>query len=468
MTVYQVTSSPVPPYTGTGLSTAEIIKILSTLDPAAAQEAGAAHTSLGQELGTMASHLTQEAQTLAQNWSGTAARTALAQLQRLQQQTTTLATQASQTGAVLTWLGTRILPSFRPLTDPAQAQKHLSELSAHLVTANSSLPTQIGGPATAQLASSPGPAPHPGPASPTSSAASPAIPKNPTNPMATFSTTNLTSPGRNPAISGNRSGAGAVPNAGSSPDTGGHDLSGSGGPGRGGSGEGPAAAVNTPLTATPAHPVTQVSSLQSAAPAGPGPVPGSTPATTPAPAAPATTGVTGTPAPVPLATSMSTRGTSGTSGNRRQTGDQETRKPADQGLLPGTPGTVASPVPEVAGAPGPALSAHPLPELPSLDGAAPDSGLSGCALPLPAPPVDAATATAVPAVPADSAGSAAAIVATPGPGGSANRGVPGGLPMAGGVSAQPDHERQRQSWASEDRNLWGLPAGCVPPVIEGD
>jgi hypothetical protein len=41
------------------------------------------------------------------------------------------------------------------------------------------------------------------------------------------------------------------------------------------------------------------------------------------------------------------------------------------------------------------------------------------------------------------------------------------MPITGGGSGQPDKERIRHVWAHEDENVWGLPAGCVPPVIEG-
>ena len=79
-----------------------------------------------------------------------------------------------------------------------------------------------------------------------------------------------------------------------------------------------------------------------------------------------------------------------------------------------------------------------------------DSGLSGGALPLQpgADPASPATLTSVTSAP-----------------GSHN--APGALPMAGGVGSQSDHERHRESWAPEDRNPWGLPDTCVPPLIEG-
>ena len=408
MTAFQVGSNNVPAYPGTGLSTAEMTRILTGLDPAAVQEAGAAHSSLGRELATMAGHLAQHTETLAQHWSGTAARTALARFQRLHEQTVVLAAQAARTGTVLTWLGTQVLPAFQHPADPAQARQYLSELSACLVRANSSLPSQIG------------------PTSP----ADYVTPRSLKNHNGISSNSSLMSGGNSV------SNAGAVPQAGPSPDTAGHSL-----PSSGGSGGGPAAAGNVPLTAGPGPTASPVSSLQSAAP-----VPG-TPAVTSAapasaaPAAPAAAGVTGAPTPVPLVPAPST-----SVSQTRQPAGSDARKPTAAIPLPaahragaspaagGNPATGASlatgtgPVLEVPGADGPALSAHPLPELPGLDtaglhGAGLDSGLSGGDL--------------------------------------------GGLPVTGGVSGQPGRERRRQAWATEDRNIWGLPSGCVPPVIEG-
>ena len=89
----------------------------------------------------MAAHLAQEAGTLAQNWSGVAARTALAQLQRLHQQTATLATQVTRTGAVLTWLGTQVLPALNHPATPTQARQFLTHLTTALTQADNSLPT---------------------------------------------------------------------------------------------------------------------------------------------------------------------------------------------------------------------------------------------------------------------------------------------------------------------------------------
>ena len=107
--------------------------------------------------------------------------------------------------------------------------------------------------------------------------------------------------------------------------------------------------------------------------------------------------------------------------------------------------------------------AFPLPEALGLDG-----GLTGGVTPLPDLPV---TAPGIGAVPAGEVASSPAVAAdvlvTPGSGDSPGRNGLGGMPMAGGGSGQPDQERTRHVWEYEDENVWGLPPGCVPPVIEG-
>jgi hypothetical protein len=55
----------------------------------------------------------------------------------------------------------------------------------------------------------------------------------------------------------------------------------------------------------------------------------------------------------------------------------------------------------------------------------------------------------------------------PGAGDSPGHDGPGAMPMAGGAPGQSERERARRVWAYEDQNIWGLPADCVPPVIEG-
>jgi uncharacterized protein YukE len=143
MTLHEVKPSPVPAGAGP-LTAPEIAAILTRLDPAALAVAGAAHTRLGEELGAVAAHLAQEASTLTAHWSGAAADAALAQFQRLHRQAATLAAQASQTGAALTWLGTQLRPAFQHPADPAQARAYLTQLTTDLVRADASLPDHLG------------------------------------------------------------------------------------------------------------------------------------------------------------------------------------------------------------------------------------------------------------------------------------------------------------------------------------
>ena len=234
------------------------------------------------------------------------------------------------------------------------------------------------------------------------------------------------------AATGSAPGAGgsALPGAatGSAPGAGGSALSGAAtgsAPGAGGSAlSGAGAGAPVSGASRIASPAPAASSLQSAAP-----VPGSTP------------GV----APVPPPAAAAAPGTSGA--------------PAAAGMLPGVQG---------------ATGAAGVPQVPGLDG-----GLTGGATPVPEGPgrvAPSAVPGAVPrAVPGAGpvAGATGSFVVTtdgtavPGSGDSSGRGMLGGMPMAGGTG-QPEKERMRRAWGSEDENVWGLPSGCVPPVIEGD
>jgi hypothetical protein len=323
----------------------------------ALQDAGAAHTQLGRELSTVAAHLAQESSTLADNWSGPAARSALTQVQRLHEQTAALATQATETGTVLTWLGTQVIPTLQHPADPAQAHAYLTQLTADLIRADTSLPSHIG--ARGPVASA-------------------------TVPTSTGATASIIHPTR----------------------------------------------PKTPASTTrPTHPTTTVSSLQSAAPT---PTPG-TPTTTPAPnATPVASSTPSTP-PAPTITTVS----------------------SDAVPAPVTSTAVASADP----ADTEAIAAY-LPLAPSLPTGTTTSSSSqdakdkgsqqtptaqtASASTLTSPPFPAHTTTAP---------------TTPGNGHF--------LPTTPSVTTQPTQERHRDSWTPEDRNLWGLPADCVPPVIAG-
>ena len=588
---YPVKSNDVQPFDAAGMTTAQIMSILHRLDSGAVAEAGTAHTALGRELDTMAGHLTGYAQTLAQSWTGTAAQAAMARLQQLYDQTSVLAAQAAQTGSALTWLGTYVLPAFQRLQTPgtgsalatgataggviggamagaggamagtaggaaaagldalltgagaaaqAQAQKYLSALSGYLVTANSALPGQIGGPAALASASRGGPgtsgtdeaaARAAGAGGPASGTASGPVSgrSGPAGPV-----TSRTAAGRGGLVLGGGGGTGAAlgtgrtrsaagaGGAGSAPGTGGGgsaedavagSASGAGGggsalpaaatgsaPGAGGSAL-PGGGAGVPVSGAGriASPAPAVNSLQSAVP-----VPGSTPgaAPVPPPAAASASGTSGAGSlnagaasslpPVPMVPGLPGSGAgavadgggrAGGGSNQDRSGDGEAGTPAPAGMLPGVQGEAGAPAPagmlpgarDDAGAPAAAgmlpgaqgeAGAAGVPQVPGLDG-----GLTGGATPVPEGPGLVAPSAVPGAVPV--AGATGSLVVTPdgaavpGSGDSSGRGMLGGMPMAGGGAGQPEKERMRRAWGSEDENVWGLPSGCVPPVIEG-
>jgi len=467
---YPVKSNDVQPFDAAGMTTAQIMSILDRLDSGAVAEAGTAHTALGRELDTMAGHLTGYAQTLAPSWAGTAAQAAMARLQQLYDQTSVLAAQAARTGSALSWLGTDVLPAFQRLQTPgtgsalatdvtaggviggavagaggamagtaggaaaagldalltggsaaaqAQAQKYLSALSCYLVTANSSLPGQIGGPALAS-ATRGGPGTNgTDEAAAGAASAGAASAGGPASGAANGPGTGRSGPagqvtGRTAAGSGGLvlgGAAGAALGTGRAVSAAGAGGAGSA-PGTGGGGSGADAVAKPPsdaggggsalpAAATGSAPGAGGSALSSAG-AG-APVSGASRTTSPAPA------VNGLQSAAPVPGS--------------------------------TPGVTPVAPPAAAAAPG-------------------TSGAGG---------LDAGGASAVPV-----AGATGSFVVTPdgtavpGSGDSSGRGMLGGMPMAGGGTGQPEKERMRRAWGSGDENVWGLPSGCVPPVIEGD
>jgi hypothetical protein len=380
LTTYEVKPDPVPAMTG-ALTTVEVHRILAGLDPAALQDAGAAHTQLGRELGTVAAHLAQEAGTLADNWSGPAARTALTQFQRLHEQTAALATQATQTGTVLTWLGTQVVPALQHPADPAQAHDYLTQLTADLIRADTSLPSHIGSPGITGVPASTRP---------------PVSTRLPVN-------AGLSSP--TPHVSST------------------HPVS-----------------PKTPASPTSAtHHTTTVSSLQSAAPT---PAPGASMANTTSSSAPAPTPPAGSatsPAPTPVALAGAPPASPASSA------------PSNPATTP-----VAADVPAEAD-----TSTDYLPLAPSIltgtttSGSSQDAKDKGSQQAPTAQTASATTQQASPPLPAHTTTAAT----TPGNGQF--------LPSNPGVITPRTQERHRDSWTPEDRNLWGLPADCVPPVIAG-
>lgn len=139
-------------------STAEIEGLLSSLQPAAMDQAGQAFTNAGQVLAIVAEGLIQHARRLNENWSGRAAQAALASFQPLHQSAMQLAQASAQTGSVLSWLADPILPYYQSYRAPDNgivgtvetlvghnpqqiaAQQHLARLNDRLTQANGGLP----------------------------------------------------------------------------------------------------------------------------------------------------------------------------------------------------------------------------------------------------------------------------------------------------------------------------------------
>jgi hypothetical protein len=451
-----------------GMTATEVMDILHSLPSGEVAAAGAAHTRLGSTLEQIATRVTQHAHTLAQNWTGSAAQAAMVQFQALHGQTATLAQQATQTGAVLSWLGNEVLPKFKALPDPTPAspmatdaqagaaageqaagpggavvgavggtivgavsslfgggnaqaqaqanqtaQQYLKALNAHLVQANQALPSPVGG-----VSSFPGGG-GPGAGSPSGgprSGAGAAVPG-----------------------SGYAGGSGSGPGAGtgSAPGTSGMvsvprvpPVS-----GPGGSGTGPSTAGHGGVPGGGSLP-SPTGRLQSV------PVP-------PGGSPPPSLGPTGTPTPGPagLGTGSPTPGLSGlpvpgpaAGGTASGLGADEF--PANAVSGGGISGGVVSGE-EVAGVP----------------------EASGLTVP---PDAVAQSAVAQSAV----ADTAVGTSATPdgmlaaGAEGQADYGMTG-LPMMGSGAADQEKERRRKAWLGEDADIWGLPSDHVPPVIEG-
>src|SRR5260370_17921329 len=116
---YQIKTMAVAPGSTSGLTASEIEALFSYLDPAAVADAGKAHTAAAQTLTAIADSLVTHAQVLSGAWSGTAAQASINSFQQLHQTATNLAQASAQTGAVLSWLGTTILPYYKNWKAPS-------------------------------------------------------------------------------------------------------------------------------------------------------------------------------------------------------------------------------------------------------------------------------------------------------------------------------------------------------------
>ena len=158
---YHIKTAPVTPESATQYSAAQIEEMFSTLDPEAASQAGSAHTQASRTLADIADSLVQHVQKLGQNWTGTAAQSAVAAFGQLHETAVGLSQASAQTGAVLTWLGDTILPFYKSYQAPGNgvvgdveslfgdnpqdkaAQAVMERLNNRLVQANTNLPPSV-------------------------------------------------------------------------------------------------------------------------------------------------------------------------------------------------------------------------------------------------------------------------------------------------------------------------------------
>ena len=461
---YPVKTNVVAGFSGAGMSSAQVMEILRRLDPGAVADAGAAHAQLGAVLDQVAGRLTQHAQVLAENWSGSAAQAAMGKFQRLHDQMAVLSQQATQVGSVLTWLGTQVLPWAKGLPDPsaggasvgadtvhgarigaeigglgaggvgaaaggavggvagavtgvigdifggsgqaadAQAQQYIAVLSEYLVQANNNLPDTIGAP-IGDLSSG-----HPQ----ASSAAAGA--------------------GVAPGQVAGAAGAGGVGAGGV-----GAGGSGAGGVGSGsGSGSGGSGSSRAGSGSTGRH------AASGAAGSGSGSAvsdlgSGTTPASVPV------SSLQGVPAPVsPVGPSSVLPGSpvSGLGG---------TGAAGSGSVLPGAPVVPGADLPGAAGfGGGTAAGAY---DGPGISGVAP-AGVSGAGGPLSG---------------AAAAGDGSAAGGGPAVGAQDGSRATTGFPMGGAGAGQSERERRRYAWMYDDEDIWGADGvDCVPPVIYGD
>ena len=158
---YHIKTAPVAPESASQYSATQIEEMFSTLDPEASSQAGSAHTQASRTLADIADSLVQHVQKLSQNWSGTAAESAVAAFGQLHETAVGLSQASAQTGAVLTWLGDTILPFYKSYQAPGNgvvgdveslfgdnpqdkaAQAVMDRLNNRLVQANSNLPPSV-------------------------------------------------------------------------------------------------------------------------------------------------------------------------------------------------------------------------------------------------------------------------------------------------------------------------------------
>jgi uncharacterized protein YukE len=464
-----------------GYTWEQVQSLIEATDPRAISSAGAAYGQIASTLTDISSQLTGHGQTLAANWGGSTAVTAISQVQQLYQTASDLQANTWSAQQALAWYGP-VLSTFRgSLPQPASthpadvqaanqaAQQRMSALNSHIETAfyqmpgavNKNLPPALagsgggvggaGGTASGGgrgtgggIPGSGGSGGHTGAGGATGAGAPAPAP--------------LGSPPHLAGGSGSGSGttlAGLTPTA---PTGAGPGGAGAGGPGLGGPGAGGLPAPGGPAPGGPGilPPVPRTGS--GGDPGGPGSgtgPPGETP--------PGETGVGGEPAP-------------GEGGTGLPRGVFRTLSSLEG---QGGPGAAGEPGPGEAG-----LTGEPMPgamtsgELAAPDGLAAqgEAGLAGGRMPGSFPMAGAGGAGGPGEADRSSQSWTSEDEATwgpdlgpglaAGPEAAAGDGM-GWMMPGGGAGRGQDRERSRLAWTGEDDDFWAAGGPAVPPVIGG-
>jgi hypothetical protein len=158
---FQIKQEAVTPSSVSGLTASDIEQMFSFLpDAGLVGQSGAAHTKAAGVLADIADQLVKHAQILNENWTGTAATSAISGIQKLHQTAIGLAQASAKTGAVLTWMAS-IIPYYKSYQAPAlsllgqveaafgdnpsdkAAQAVLTRFNNRLVQANDGLPPEV-------------------------------------------------------------------------------------------------------------------------------------------------------------------------------------------------------------------------------------------------------------------------------------------------------------------------------------
>ncbi len=467
------------PGSSAGYTWEQVKGLIEATDPGAISTAGAAYGELASTLTDISSQLAGHGQTLAANWGGSTAVTAVSQVQQLYQTAADLQANTWAAQQALAWYGP-VLSTFRAslpqpaTTHPADvqaanqaAQQRMSALNSHMETAFYQMPGAVNKNLPPALSGSGG------------------------------------AGGSGGTTAGGRGAGGGGPGGGGS--AGGHPA---GPPGSGPAGAGP------PTLGTPAHlasgsgadPGTTLAGLAPTAPGGPGTGGAGTGGTglgggpglgsVPAPGAPAPGGP-GILPPVPRGGSGGDPGGSGSG-----PGGTGERPPAEAGAggepAPGEAGTglprsvlrtftgtdepapaagFGANEPGLSGEPGPGMAGEPGPG-PAADGLAAqgDTAFAGGRMPGSMPMAGAGAAGGQAEAERSSQywasedeatwGPDLSPAAPAGPGAAAGDGM-GWMMPGGGAGRGQDRERSRLAWLGEDDDFWGTGDPAVPPVIGG-